>query len=661
MIFNDRPLKYSNKITGVAVAALALAVAATGWAGKAWAADSEAARGAFKTAIAYERAQNLRDAHNAMANAIEADPDWPDARLAQARILVAMGNGIGAEAEIRRARELGLSDTATRVQLAHAVWLQGEPARALAELQAGPVPDRYKAYAERIAGNAAMDLGNFDGARAAFDESIRLDPDNSQLWADISRFRYTNADVGGAMQAIDRALQLNRNNMDATLIKAGLVRENQGLIPALGWYERVLKVKPDHVGALVEYAATLGDVGRSTDMLKATRRVLAIDKNNARARLLQAILAARAENYDLAQRILFKIGDQLENLPAFLLVSAVVEEELGNHNVAVNRATKLLDLQPNNFTARRILALASLNAGDADDAWHIIAPIYTRPDADSWSIMLAASALEEEGDIGEAVPLLMRASQFRKGDAIAFAPATAPELLAADAARNPLNAQLVIPYIRSEVNSGRIGSALAAAQRLQRANPGVPDAHMLVGDTELAGKRAAAAVTAYQQAVRLRFGEVGALRLANAHSESGNDAAALHTLGDFTSRNPENIPATRILGSLYLKNNDWNRAVAALEMVRARTGNRDALLMNELGSAWQGKGNLAKATTYFRHAYAIQPANAAITNNLGWALHRLSGPSRTSLDLLEKAVILAPDNGTYRQRFDQARAANQKG
>lgn len=657
MISNDRSLTFATRLALLATGA-ALAM---GWAGTALAADPDAARAAFKTAIAYERAQNLRSAQSEMAKAIEADPGWPDARLAQARILLAMGDGVGAEAEIRRARDLGLSETATRAQLAHAVWLQGEPVRALTELQAGPVPERNKAYAERIAGNAAMDLGNFNGARAAFDASIRLDPDNSQLWADISRFRYANADVGGAMQAIDRALKLNRNNMDATLIKAGLVRENQGLLPSLGWYERVLKVKPDHVGALIEYAATLGDVGRHTDMLKATRRILALDKNNARARLLQATLAARAGRYDLAQRILFKIGDELETLPAYLLVSAVVEEELGNHNVAVNSATKLLDLQPDNFTARRILALASLNAGDADDAWRTIAPIYTRPDADSWSIMLAASAQEDEGAPDAALPLLARASQFRRGDAIAFSPATAPELLAADAARNPMNAQIVIPYIRSEVNSGRIGSALVAAQRLQRANPGVPDAHILVGDTELAGKRPAAAVKAYQQAVYLRFGEAGALRLANAHSESGNDASALHTLGDFTSRNPENIPATRILGSLYLKNGDWTRAIGALEMVRARTGNRDALLMNELGSAWQGKGNLAKATTYFRHAYAIQPANAAITNNLGWALYRFGGHRETALELLEKAVLIAPDMPLYRQRLEQARAAGKNG
>ena len=653
MICNDRPLILFAR----AACAVALVLVLSGWSGAALAAVPEVARASFKTAIAYERAQNLRAAQSAMAKAIEADPDWPDARLAQARLLLAMGDGVGAEAELRRARDLGLSETATRAQLAHAVWLQGEAGRALTELQAGPVPERYKAYAERIAGNAAMDLGNFDGARAAFDASIHLDPDNSQLWADISRFRYANADVGGAMQAIDRALQLNRNNMDATLIKAGLVRENQGLLPALGWYERVLKVKPDHVGALVEYAATLGDVGRYTDMLKVTRHILALDKNNARARLLQATMAARAEQYDLAQRILFKLGDTLENLPAFLLVSAVVEEQLGNHNVAVNRATKLLDLQPNNFTARRILALASLNAGDPDDAWHIIAPIYNRPDADSWSIMLAASAQEDEEEAEGALALLARASQFRRGDAIAFSPATAPELLAADAAASPLNAQIVIPYIRSEVNSGRIGSALVAAQRLQQANPGVPDAHMLVGDTELAGKRPAAAVLAYQQAVRLRFGEAGALRLANAQSESGKDDSALNTLGNFTRQNPENIPATRILGSLYLKSGAWNHAIGALEMVRARTGNRDALLMNELGSAWQGKGDLAKATTYFRHAYAIQPANAAITNNLGWALYRLGDNRETALDLLEKAVVIAPDMPMYRERLNEARAA----
>ncbi len=622
-----------------------------------WAANDRAeAQAALKYGLAYERAGNLQAASAELARAVAADPGWPDARMALARIMLALGNGLGAEAEVRQARDLGLSADATRVAMAHAALLQGEPARALTELRDGPIPDRNRAYAARIAGNAHLELGQFNPSRDAFDEAIRLDRNNSQLWADIARFRHANADIGGAAGAIDLALQLNRDNMDAVLVKAMLVREKDGLLPSLGWYERVIKAKPDHIDALIEYAATLGDAGRYHDMLRITRRVLALNAGNARALLLQATLAARAEHYDLAQRILFRIGDPLHDLPAFLLVSAVVEEELGNHNLAASHASRLLDQQPDNFTARRLLALSSLNAGDADDAWRAVLPVQSRPDAGSWPIMLAAAAAADQARPPEEIALLTRASRFRQGDAGAISPTADPVLLAADAARNPLNARAVIPYIRLELDAGRAVTALGAAQRLQQASPGVPDAHILVGDTERAARRPVQAAAAYRRAAGLRFGEAAALRLADSWSRLGDDAAALATLGQFIVRNPENVPATRILASLYLQRGDWDRAIAALEMVRARTGNRDALLMNELGRAWLAAGDAERASTYFRHAYAIQPANAAITANLGWSLSRLDGHHRASIELLEKAVALAPDNGDYRRKLTRARA-----
>lgn len=653
MIFNRHKRSLITR-TGL-ITALVLAVGGLAPA-RVEARDPEAAQAAYRTAIAYERASNLRAARVEMANAIEADPNWPDARLAQARILIALGEGVSAEAEMRRARDIGLSADSTRTLIAHAILLQGEPVRALAELQGGPIPERYRGYAERVAGNAHLALGNFGAARAAFDLAIRYDRNNSQLWADIARFRYANSDLGGAIDAIEFSLKLNRNNMDAMLIKAGLIRENQGLVPALVWYERVLKAKPEHVGALTEYAATLGDAGRYTDMLKVTRRILALDKNNPRAYLLQATMAARAERFDLANRLLVRIEKPLGDLPAYLLLSAVVEGELGNHNIALNQATRLLDMQPYNVTARRVAALASLNAGDSEDAWHWISPITAHDDADSWSLMTAASTLMAEDQWGEAIPLMQRAGSYHKTDALLFPLNGDAETLASAAARNQQGAQVVIAYIRAEISQARPGNALAAAQRLQQQNPGVPDAHLLVGDTELANKRPAAAAKAYQQAVNLRFNEASALRLADAQTQSGDIQSAQRTLTNFMVRSPESVPAMRILGAFYLKQRDWTRAVTALEMVRARTGNRDALLMNELGLAWQGKGNLTNANIYFRHAYDIQPMNPAISYNLGWGLYRAGGHQETAVELLEKAVVLAPQTAVYQQRLEQARS-----
>lgn len=611
----------------------------------------------LQQADALERANKLEEASQALSKAIVENGNNRAFRAAHARILVGLGDGVDAEAEARRALSLGYPADQLRHVLGHAILLQNEPERALQVLEAGPVATIYAGEAHRIAGNAHLDLGDFDGARASFDLSIKNNPRSSMLWMDIARFRNSNADLGGAIQAIDQALTINRNNISALFIKANLVRDREGLVPSLIWYERVIAANPKHLGAQLEYAATLGDIGRYEDMLATTRAVLRIDKSNPRAYLLQATMAARGGNYNLAKTLLFKIGNKLDAVPAYLLVSAAVEYELGNYNIASELADRLLSIQPDNFTARRLLAVSTYAAQEAEQSWEVINPILNRPDTDSWSIMLGGLAMQDQSKWKEAIPILDRATNFRRGAAIAFGETDSAAILAADAAANPLNARIVIPYIRSQVNLGRTAAALNAAQRLQNANMGVPEAHMLVGDIELAANRVPQAVKDYERSTALRFGEAAALRLANAYDQKGDVAAAEQTLENFIQRNPGNMPAQRALASIYVQRKDWPKAVASLEMVRERLGNSDALLLTELGWAKMGMGRPREAVTYFRHAYEIQPMNPNITHGLGWSVHRAGLNHNIAKDLLEKAAIMQPDNKLYQERLAQVRQA----
>src|SRR3546814_6376563 len=62
--------------------------------------------------------------------------------------------------------------------------------------------------------------------------------------------------------------------------------------------------------ALIEDAATLGDLGRMRAMLAVTRRAIAADPADPRAYYLQAVLAARAGRFDLARVLLQKRSEE---------------------------------------------------------------------------------------------------------------------------------------------------------------------------------------------------------------------------------------------------------------------------------------------------------------------------------------------------------------
>src|SRR3546814_12523276 len=89
--------------------------------------------GAYERGIAALEAGQPRTARVEFMNAIKADPDNGAARVMQARTYLALGDGIAAAAEIERARPLSIPASETNHLMAHALVLQDEHDRALAE------------------------------------------------------------------------------------------------------------------------------------------------------------------------------------------------------------------------------------------------------------------------------------------------------------------------------------------------------------------------------------------------------------------------------------------------------------------------------------------------------------------------------------------------
>src|SRR3546814_15473676 len=83
-----------------------------------------------------------------------------------------LGDGPGGEAEIGRARELGVAVPLTRHLMARALLLQGRFDDALDEALAEDVAPRYRGEAQRMAGKAFQAQGRMDEAAEAFGRKI---------------------------------------------------------------------------------------------------------------------------------------------------------------------------------------------------------------------------------------------------------------------------------------------------------------------------------------------------------------------------------------------------------------------------------------------------------------------------------------------------------
>jgi Flp pilus assembly protein TadD len=80
----------------------------------------------------------------------------------------------------------------------------------------------------------------------------------------------------------------------------------------------------------------------------------------------------------------------------------------------------------------------------------------------------------------------------------------------------------------------------------------------------------------------------------------------------------------------------FEEAAARYERLRARIGNGDAALLNNLAWAYSGAGDDDRAAAYARRAWALAPGNPATAETLGWALYR-RGDVAQGLALLNAA------------------------
>jgi cellulose synthase operon protein C len=627
---------------------LAALAALTMCAASAQSADQAAARSALIQGLEKMRVGDMRTANVHVLNAVKADPGFALAQAVYARILLELGNGEFAAKALDKAAARGIAEQRINHLRGHAALLQGDAKAAIALLQPQRVEPKFHAYAARTLAKAYAATGDYNAASKAFDDAIKLSPNEAGLWVDVGRYRFSTGNIASAIDAGERAVKLAPANTNALTLMGELVRTQYGLVASIPWFERALSADSQNLTAMIELAGTYGDAGKSTAMLALTRRIMILDQGNPRAYYLQAVLAARANKPELARGILYKIGDRLDGLPGVTLLRGILEFQAGANEQAVRMLLPLLNQQPGNDKVRQMVGAAKLRMEDYDGAIAVLMPLARRGDADSYALTLIGRAFEAKGDRVAAAQFLDRVGTPWRG---AYAPLDVPR-----PAGNPNDAAVAVPDIANLIASGRTADALNRARSIQAQNPGVPAGYVLVGDSLTAMNQPAAAAEAYRKAANIRFNESTALRLARALSVAGKPDEGLQVLKLFTAQNPRSIPARVLSADVAIFRKDWDRAIILLEGLRTQIGNRDAMLLNTLSWAYLNQGNADKAVANARAAYALAPTHPVIANSWGWALYKTGRNKAKGLAFLKKASAQAPGNLGYQYQVAIAAA-----
>jgi tetratricopeptide (TPR) repeat protein len=397
-------------------------------------------------------------------------------------------------------------------------------------------------------------------------------------------------------------------------------------------------------------------MGRMSDMLGDARKVNTLTGGHTRAFYLEAVLAARARDFDLAKRLWTRTDGSYDETPAGMLLLSAIDFQTGNEGQAAQRLATLVQQQPTNRRVRRLLAAAQWRMNDPAGVVATLRPIADRPDADAYSLSLIGRALSRTGDQNQAALYLARAAQPQPSALAALDPLGDGEFAAARSAaeQNPDNGPAQLRYAAALLARGQTNDALARTRHLQQISPGSPEVYVLGGDVLGAAGDYAGAAGQYRRAANLQFSEAVALRLIGALERSGQDDEADDVLSLFIQQNPASVPGLILVASDAMQEQDWPQAIQIYESLRARLGDNDATVLNNLAWAYAQTGDLGSAVPLARRAWSLDRDNPATADTLGWLLFR-AGRRAEGLGLLERAARGAPSDATIRQRLAQAR------
>jgi predicted Zn-dependent protease len=290
----------------------------------------------------------------------------------------------------------------------------------------------------------------------------------------------------------------------------------------------------------------------------------------------------------------------------------------------------------------------------ADDAKGVLETMPMSGERSAYAAWVSGRALEQLDKRSEAAKLLDLAAVHRFGASPVLPGGSPIGQLRAAAWRQPDNARLVIPYIRGLVGAGQMGEAFALAQRLQRQNPGVADAHILVADIAMAMRSWDVAIRALSDARALVYSEGVMLRLVESLRQRGKGQQAGEALSAFLVQNPQNIAALKLLAYTHLDAKNWTAARDLFEKLRQRLGHGDPLLLAALAQSYLELDSAGMAVVVARKAYRVQPSSPVVSHVYGLALLEQGKTPGDAYALLRKAVQIAPENPAFKKALKRA-------
>ncbi|MBZ6378676.1 hypothetical protein B5C34_11680 [Pacificimonas flava] len=644
---------------------------------------------AYQEAFRSFAAGDYRTARIQLMNVLQREEDNELARVLLARTSLELGNPIEAQTQLERAVADGVSQRKVNHLMAHALLMQGEREQARALLNPGDVEPQFAAYAARLRGQLAAADRDFELAEREFNRALALAPDDPETVNAVARFLTVLGQAETARDLLADILEQRPGHVKTLIAMGDTVRRIEGLEASLPYFNRALEVDRNSISALLERAATLGDLDRRDDAKADIDRVNRLADNHPMARYLEAVLETREGNTDRARELMQQTGGRLQGFAPAMMLQGLLALDAGNLEVANEYLGSLVGRIPNSVTARKLYATAQLEKGDPEGAWATVKPIIDANAADARVFAIAGSAQARMGNTAEAQELLKQAESL-SGDAAVRNQLAMTQLLSGEAELAEETVQSVLSDDEDSVaglmmlallrlQDGDFEAAEQAANRFVQAHPELPIGYNLLGGALLGQRDRDEAKAAFRKALEqdedyaearrnlaqifVAEGDIDRAKnqLRRVVADDNSDVRALMTLAELAGLEGDRdeqiewlqqatavdreAAAPRIaLADAYLASGQDNRAQdEANALIRDFPDNGNALF----GAAriYEANGRQSQLVSLFDRMSSVEP-NALLPRVLLGRALQASGDIDEARRVFERALTITGEDAT---------------
>lgn len=624
-----------------------------------------------------------------LKNALQSDPDLPEARYLLGTALLDSGDPVGAELELRKALVLKHPQELVVPPLAKAMLAQGQTKKLIGEFaKLDLAQPQAKASLQLSLASAYAMQSKPELSQSALSVALQAEPGYAPALIAQARQKAGQRDFDGALAIADEVIAKSPKNFEAWKLKGDILlyAKNQG-VDALAAYRKAIEIKPDFMAGQAAVITMLLQQGDLADAATQIERIKKFAPHHPQTKFLEAQLAFQKKDFKLARDLVQQVLKVTPTNVQSLQLAGAVELQLNSPVQAEGYLSKALQAAPELALARRLLVVTYLRSGQPAKALATLLPGLERKNIDPGLLAVAGEVYLQNGDVKSAEQYFTKAALQNPKDGRYRTSLALTHLMSGqvDSAFDELqdiagsdtgttaDMALISVYLRRQ----EVDKALKAIDALEKKQPDKPLAAQLRARTLLAKRDRAGARNSFERALTIdptyfpavaglaamdmtdkrpedakkRFEAVlvkdpknsrAWLALAEIAARSGaaNDEVA-KLMGKAVAVNPADAVPRLLLIDFHLRNKDVKAASSAAQSAVTALPDSPEML-DALGRTQQAAGEMNQAIATYSKLASMQPLLPQPQMRLA-GVHMAEKNKDAAAQSLRKALEIKPD------------------